>query len=98
MVIVDVAGVPLTGTGCGLKEHTGGSVTSGLIDAHDKVIPVPLGVLYPLIGFTLITPWAPLPAGTLPGATAVCTVMVNCAVTESTVKFCDWVIVVAGEV
>lgn len=50
-----------------------------------------------MIGLMLMMPWAPLPAGTLLGATVVCTVMVNCAVTERTVKFCDWVIVVAGE-
>ncbi len=55
MVIVDVAGAPSTGTGCGLKEQTGGNVTSGLIEAHDNVIPSP-GLIYPLIGFTLITP------------------------------------------
>jgi hypothetical protein len=57
-------------------------VTSGVIEAHASVIP-PVGsfgsggVVYPLIGLMLTIPWPPLPAGTLPGATAVCTVMVN---------------------
>lgn len=39
-----------------------------------------------------IIPWLPLPAGTLLGVTAFCTVMVNWAVTASTVKFCGVVV------
>jgi len=44
-----------------------------------------------LIGFTMITPSPPLPAGTLLGATGFCTVIVNCGETDSTVKLCGWV-------
>ncbi len=43
--------------------------------------------LYPLMGFTLITPSAPLPACTLLGATAVCTVIVNPGATDCTVRY-----------
>lgn len=34
-----------------------------------------------------MTPWLPLPAGTLVGVTGRCTVIVNCAATASTVRF-----------
>jgi hypothetical protein len=37
IVMVAVVTVPFTGTGCGLNEHTGGSVTSGVIEEHDNV-------------------------------------------------------------
>src|SRR5258708_26118245 len=67
----------------GLNEHTGGIVTSGVIEAHDNVTSVPT---YPLIGLRVTTPWPPLPAGTVVGATVFSTVMVNCGVTASTVK------------
>src|SRR5580704_4987312 len=79
---------PLTFTGWGLNEQIGGIATSGVIEAHDSVTPpaVPGGVMYPLMGLMLITPSPPLPAGTLLGATAVCTVIVNCGDTASTVK------------
>jgi hypothetical protein len=82
--MVDVAGVPFTGTVGRLNEHTGGIVTSGVIEAHDNVTPVVL--IYPLIGLMVTIPSPPLPAGTLVGATALCTVMVNCGVTANTVK------------
>ena len=45
----------------------------------------PSPVVYPLSGLITITPAAPLPATTLPGETALCTVMVYCGVTERTV-------------
>ena len=80
-----------------MKEHTGGIVTSGLIDAHDSVTP-PAPLLYPLIGLTLMVPWPPLPAGTLLGETGVAIVMVNCGDTASTVRFLESGIVVLGEV
>jgi hypothetical protein len=60
----------------GLNEHTGAMVTSGLIEAQESVIP-PLGVEYPFTGFTTTVPWEPLPAGTLAGAIAPVTLMVN---------------------
>ena len=91
IVIVEVTGVPFTGTGCGLNEHTGGSVTSGVIDAHDSVTPPrvgsfgSVGLTYPFSGLMLIVPSAPLPAGTLVGATGVWIVMVNCGATDRTV-------------
>jgi len=76
--------VPFKGGLGGLNEHTGGKVTSGVIVVHDKVMPeiiLPptcrVGLLYPLIGLRLITPSLPLPAGTLPGTTGLCTLMVN---------------------
>ena len=99
IVNVEVAGAPLT-----IKlenpdgyenEHTGAIVTSGVIDAQDSVTPalgLPDGLTYPLIGFTLTTPSAPLPAGTLFGATVLCTVIVNCGVTANTVKGSDGVV------
>lgn len=37
-------------------------------------------------GLMLMMPWAPLPAGTLVGCNAVCTEMVNCGTTASTVN------------
>ena len=52
-----------------VNEHTGAIATRGVIEPHDSVIP-PFGVVYPLAGFTLTTPCAPLPAGTLAGETA----------------------------
>lgn len=64
-MIVDV-GAPGMETSGGENEQIGGIVTSGVIDAHVSVtFPV-----YPLAGFTLTTPSAPLPATTLLGATA----------------------------
>jgi hypothetical protein len=78
IVTVDVMGVPLTVNPdpCGEKEHTGAMVTSGVIVAQANVIP-PSGDRYPLIGLIVTTPVAPFPAGTLVGATAVVTVIVN---------------------
>ncbi len=71
------------------KEHTGAIVTSGVIEAHASVTPpLPGGLTYPLIGFTVTIPCAPLPAGTLLGDTLVVTVIVNCGVTDSTVSGC----------
>jgi hypothetical protein len=93
MVIVEVTDVPLPVTGFGLNEHTGGIVTSGVIELQDKVTPE-LGMTYPLIGFTLITPSAPLPAGTLDGATVLTTVMVKVGTEAKTVSvrgFAVWV-------
>ena len=79
MVTVEDTGVsPLT-TNCfpvGLNEQNGAIVTKGVIVAQYSVIP-PDGVTYPLTGFTLMMPSAPLPAGTLFGATVFCTVIVN---------------------
>jgi len=69
-----------------VNEHTGAIVTSGLIVAHARVTPSPCGLTYPLIGFTVTTPCAPLPATTLLGATVLVTLMVNCGVTERTVS------------
>jgi hypothetical protein len=40
IVRVEVTGTPFTGGLGGLKEHTGGIVTSGVMEAHDKVTPV----------------------------------------------------------
>ena len=79
--------------------HTGAIVTSGLIVAHERVIPPPLGVWYPYTGFTVTVPCAPLPAGTLLGATALVTLMVNCGTTASTVSGSGGVVnVVVGPV
>ena len=61
-------------------------VTNGLIVAQASVTPPPLGLKYPLIGFTVTMPSAPLPATTLFGATVLVTLIVNCGVTESTVS------------
>jgi len=87
IVSVELMGVPFTcrPVPCGENEHTGAIVTSGLIVAHASVIP-PLGERYPLIGFIVTTPVAPLPAGTLVGATEVATLIVNWGVTASTVN------------
>ena len=60
-------------------------VTSGVTELQYKVMP-PEGPTYPLIGLTLTVPSAPLPAGTLLGATASRTVIVNCGVTAKTVS------------
>src|SRR5436305_12170711 len=67
------------------NEHTGAIVTSGVMELQYRVIP-PAGITYPLIGLTRTVPSAPLPAGTLLGDTACCTLMVNCGVTASTVN------------
>jgi len=67
------------------NEQTGAIVTSGVIELQASVVP-PAGLRYPLMGLTLTVPSAPLPAGTLLGATALWTVMVNCGVTASTVN------------
>lgn len=87
MLIVNVE-VELPGTGrlvapAGYEnEQTGGTVTSGVTDAQESVtLPE-----YPLLGFTLTMPCAPLPAITLLGATALWMVIVNCALTASTVS------------
>ena len=69
-------------------------MTSGVMVAQDRVTP-PVGnpgLLYPLIGLTWTRPWPPLPALTLLGDTAFCTVMVNCGVTDRTVRFSGWVV------
>ena len=60
---------------------------------QDSVTPAP-GLMYPLIGLMLTMPTAPLPAGTLPGWTALCMVTVNCGATASTVTSCGGVVVV----
>jgi hypothetical protein len=49
-------------------------------------MPPSEGLIYPLIGFTVTTPSAPLPATTLLGASVLVTLMVNCGVTERTVN------------
>lgn len=87
IVNVELTGVPFTcrPLPCGEKAHTGAIVTSGLIVAHDSVIP-PSGETYPLMGLIVTTPVAPFPAGTLVGATAVVTVIVNCGLTARTVS------------
>src|SRR5215469_4929036 len=77
-----------------VKEHIGEIATSGEMEAQESVIPQVfaathgpvVGVRYPLLGFMLTMPCAPLPAGTLVGATALCTVIVNCGITANTVK------------
>lgn len=85
----------LTTTGFGLKVQMGGIVTSGVTELHASVMPgVPEGVVYPLIGLTVIIPWPPLPAGTDVGETARVTVMVNCGDTARTVRPCGAVVVV----
>jgi hypothetical protein len=93
MVIVDVTGVPFTGKLVRPEgyenEHTGGIVTNGVTVEHDNVTP-PVGkpgLLYPLMGLIWTTPSPPLPALTLLGDTAFVTVMVNCGVTDNTVRF-----------
>jgi len=50
------------------------------------------------MGLMLMVPSPPLPAGTLPGATGVATVMVNCEVTGNTDKFSGIETVVFGDV
>jgi len=94
MVSVELATCPFTTTFGGLNEHTGGIVTSGVIELHDSVIPAePAGLEYPLIGLMFTVPSPPLPAGTLLGLTGA-VVMVNWGVTASTVRLCGWVLVV----
>jgi len=67
--------------------------------AHESVIPPPVGVRYPYTGFTVTVPCAPLPAGTLLGATALVTLMVNCGATARTVRGIGGVVnVVVGPV
>ena len=61
-------------------------VTSGVIVLQYSVMPPLAGVRYPLPGVTLTVPSAPLPAGTLLGAIAPVTLMVNCGVTANTVS------------
>lgn len=61
-------------------------MTSGVIDAQESVMPPPLGVTYPYSGLTVTVAWAPLPAGTLVGATAPVTLIVNAGDTASTVS------------
>jgi hypothetical protein len=72
-----------------VKVQTGAIVSSGLIDAQASVTPA-FGLLgsltYPLIGLTVTVPVDPDPAGTLVGAIALVTVIVNCGVTASTVN------------
>jgi len=56
------------------------------MELQESVIPaLPGGVLYPLTGFTLMTPCPPLPAGTDVGDTGRATEIVNCGVTAKTV-------------
>jgi len=93
IVRVEVCGCPLMGRLVDCEgyenEQTGAIVTSGEMEAQYSVTPAdgpPVGLMYPLIGFTVTTPWAPLPAGTLVGATLLDTVMVNCGVTANTVN------------
>ena len=94
MVSVEVAAVPFTTKPVAFveNEHTGAMVTRGVMELQYRVINPFVGVLYPLIGFTLTTPSAPLPAVTLLGATGLCTVIVNCGVTANTVKFSGGVV------
>jgi len=74
-------------------------VTSGVIEAHESVIPPPLGVRYPYSGLTVTVACAPLPAGTLVGATAPVTLIVNAGDTASTVSGSGGVVyVVVGPV
>lgn len=68
------------------NEHTGAIVTNGVIELQKSVMYPSLGVVYPLKGLTLTIPSAPFPATTLLGATGLCTVIVNCGVTASTVS------------
>ena len=75
----------------GVNEHTGAIVTNGVMDAQASVMP-PLGVTYPKTGFTVTVPWAPVPAGTLLGVTALLTLRVNCGVTARTVSESDGVV------
>src|SRR3974390_1754249 len=104
MVRVEVTGARPVIIGCGgLKEHTGGIVTSGVIEAQLSQTPefgsFGFGLVYPLIGLIETVPSAPLPAGTLPGETAVSTVTVKSGATESTVRFkADVECVVVGPV
>src|SRR4051794_41760426 len=56
------------------------------MEAHPSVMPPPVGVTYPLIGFTVTTPCAPLPAGTLLGATVLLSAIVDCGLTARTVS------------
>jgi len=93
IVIVELTAVPLTGKLVipeGYEnEHTGGMVTSGVTVEQDNVTP-PFGnpgLMYPLMGLIWTTPCPPLPALTLLGDTALVTVMVNCCVTDNTVRF-----------
>jgi hypothetical protein len=82
-----------------VNEQTGAIVTRGLIELQYKVMPPLVGVKYPFTGFTLIVPCALLPAGTLLGATASTTVMVNSGVTANTVNCCGGAVkVVVGPV
>lgn len=60
-------------------------MTSGEIVPQYRVMP-PAGVVYPANGFTFTTACAPDPATTLLGAAALCTVIVNCGVTDKTVR------------
>lgn len=85
VLIVSVEEASPAGRGLGLNEHTGGAVTSGVIEEHERVTP-PEGMLYPLSGLTLTVPVPPLPACTLLGATGSVTVIVYCGVTASTVR------------
>src|ERR1019366_209992 len=95
IVRIEVATGPVTGTLGWLNEHTGGIVTKGVIELHDSVTPaVPGGLTYPLMGLMLMTPWPPLPAGTLLGTTAFSTVIVNWGLTASTVRLCGCVVMV----
>jgi hypothetical protein len=75
-----------------VNEHTGAIVTNGVIDAQASVMPPLFGVTYPKTGFTVTVPSAPVPAGTLLGATALFTVIVNCGVTARTVRGSDGVV------
>lgn len=50
-----------------------------------------------MMGLTRMTPWPPLPADTLLGDTAFCTVIVNCGVTERTVRFSGCVVATCPE-
>lgn len=86
MVSVEETTVSFTCGLGGLNEQYGGIVTSGVMVEQESVTPALVGLLYPSRGLIFTIPSAPLPAGTLLGATAVCTVTVNCGVTDSTVR------------
>ena len=70
-------------------------MTNGVTELQESVIPgSPGGVLYPLIGLTVMVPCPPLPAGTDVGVMVLVTEMVNWGATASTVTVCAGVVTV----
>jgi hypothetical protein len=94
VLIVRVEGCPVLlviETEAGSKVHVGDGVTTGVIALQESVtVPV-----YPLIGLTVTTAVAPLPACTLEGVTIVVIVSVYSGVTARAVRFTVawWVVV-----